>query len=88
MSDKTRKDEIFEEAKEKYGVKLDRRSPLDVLEDKLERLSQKAKSPEPEVTKVEKVPFVIRNIETGNTFGPLPGWEKNPNLEVIEWETK
>ena len=45
MADKTRKDEIFEEAMEKYGVKLDRQSPLEVLEDKLDRLSKKAKTP-------------------------------------------
>lgn len=88
MADKTRKDEIFEEAKEKYGVKLDRRSPLEVLEDKLDRLEKKAKNPEPEKVEVKKVPRTIRNKTTGNTFGPLPGWETNPNFEVIEWENE
>ena len=88
MADKTRKDEIFEEAKEKYGVKLDRRSLLEVLEDKLDRLAKKAKDPEPEKVEVKKVPRTIRNKKTGNTFGPLKGWESNPNFEVIEWENE
>lgn len=88
MADKTRKDEIFEEAKEKYGVKLDRRSPLEVLEDKLDRLAKKEKDPEPEKVEVKKVPRTIRNKKTGNTFGPLKGWENNPNFEVIEWENE
>ena len=88
MADKTRKDEIFEEAKEKYGVKLDRRSPLEVLEDKLDRLTKKAKDPEPEKKDVVKVARTIRNKKTGNTFGLLPGWENNPNFEVIEWENQ
>jgi len=88
MADKTRKDEIFEEAMEKYGVKLDRRSPLEVLEDKLDRLSKKAKNPEPEKKEVAKVARTIRNKKTGNTFGPLPGWGNNPDFEVIEWETE
>lgn len=88
MVDKTRKDEIFVEAKEKYGVKLDRRMSLEVLEEKLDRLANKAKNPEPEKKEVKRVPRKIRNIRTGNTFGILPGWEKNPNLEVIEWETE
>jgi hypothetical protein len=88
MADKTRKDEIFEEAKEKYGVKLDRRSPLEVLEDKLDRLTKKAEHPEPEKKDVVKVARTIRNKKTGNMFGPLPGWENNPNFEVIEWENQ
>lgn len=88
MAVKTRKDEIFEEAMDKYGVKLDRRSPLEVLEDKLDRLSEKAKNPEPEKKNVVKIARAIRNTKTGNTFGPLPGWEKNPDFEVIEWETE
>ena len=73
---------------EKYGVKLDRRSPLEVLEDKLDRLSKKAKNPEPEKKNVVKIARTIRNKKTGNTFGPLPGWENNPDFEVIEWETE
>ena len=85
MADKTRKDE---EAMEKYGVKFDRRSPLDVLEDKLDRLSKKAQNPEPVKKEVAKVARTIRNKKTGNTFGPLPGWEDNPNFEVIEWENE
>ena len=88
MVDKTRKDEIFVEAKEKYGVKLDRRMSLEVLEEKLDRLAKKAKNPEPKKKEVKRVPRTIRNTLTGNTFGILPGWEKNPNLEVIEWETE
>ena len=88
MAEKTRKDEIFDEAMEKYGVKLDRRSPLDVLEDKLDRLSKKGKNPEPKKQKAKKVAFTLRNKKTGNTFGPLPGWENNPDLEVIEWENE
>ena len=88
MVDKTRKDEIFEEAQEKYGVKLDRRASLEVMEEKIDRLAQRAKNPEPEKKEVKKVPRTIRNKKTGNTFGPLPGWESNPNFEVIKWETE
>lgn len=88
MVEKTRKDEIFVEAKTKFGVKLDRRMSLEVLEEKLDRLHEKAKDPVPEKKEVKKVPRTIRNKKTGNTFGPLPNWENNPNFEVIEWETE
>lgn len=87
MVEKTRKDEIFEEAKEKFDTKLDRRLSLEAMEEQLNGLKKKPKVKEAKKD-VKKVPKTIRNTKTGNTFGPLPNWESNPNLEVIEWETE
>lgn len=87
MVEKTRKDEIFEEAKEKFDTKLDRRLSLEAMEEQLNGLKKTPKVKEAKKD-VKKVPKTIRNIKTGNTFGPLPNWESNPNLEVIEWETE
>ena len=85
MPDKTEKDAIFEEAQEKFGVKLDRRLKLSDMQDHLARLElQKNK---PEVTpQAMKTPLTVRNIFTGNTFSYSPLFAGNPDLEVIEWE--
>lgn len=85
MADKTEKDAIFEEAQDKYGVKLDRRMKLSEMQDHLARLELQKN--QPEVTpQAMKTPKTVRNVFTGNTFSYSPLFKGNPDLEVIEWE--
>lgn len=86
MADKTEKDQIFEEAKEKFDVKLDRRLKLSELQDQLARLEDEKENPvaAPKI----RTPKTLRNIFTGNEFSYDPIFGNNPDLEVIEWETE
>lgn len=83
-----RKDELYKEAMDLFNVKLDRRLKLEELEEQFVRLKNNANEPTVEDETEGRVPRTIRNVITGNTFGFLPNWESNPNLEVIEWETE
>ena len=82
---KTEKDDLYIEAKEEFDVTLDRRATSAELQDQVEGLRRNGKQPEKVLP--AKVPKTVRNIVTGNTFSYDPLFAKNPNLEVIEWET-
>jgi len=82
---KTEKDDLYIEAREQFDVTLDRRATLAELQDQMDGLRRNGKQPE-EVLPA-KVPKKLRNIVTGNIFDYDPLFAKNPNLEVIEWET-
>ena len=81
---KTTKDQIFEDAKEKFDVTLDRRLKLSDLQEQYAKLeSGKArKRYEPKIRKPKRV----RNIFTGNEFDYSEYFKGDPDLEVIEWE--
>ena len=83
-----RKDELYKEAMELFNVKLDRRLKLEELEEQFVRLQNNTVDKAVEEETETRRPRTLRNIVTGNTFGLLPNWESNPNLEVIEWETE
>lgn len=85
MSAQTEKDSLFEEAKEKFDVKLDRRLKLSDLKDQLERLAQDKENPPQQ--EAARRPKIVRNIFTGNEFGYSDLFSGNPDLEIIEWET-
>jgi len=86
MADKTEKDQIFEEAQEKFDVKLDRRLKLSELQEQLARLENEKANPVA-APKIKK-PKTIRNIFTGHTFSYDPIFGDHADLEVIEWETE
>ena len=81
---KTTKDQIFEDAKEKFDVTLDRRLKLSDLQEQYAKLeSGKArKKSEPKIRKPKRV----RNIFSGNEFDYSEYFKGDPDLEVIEWE--
>ena len=82
---KTVKDDLYIEGKEEFGVTLDRRSTLADLQDQMDRLRKNGKQPEKVLH--ARVPKKLRNVVTGNVFDYDPLFAKNPDLEVIEWET-
>lgn len=80
----TEKDDLYIEAKEKFGVTLDRRTTLADLRDQMDRIRKNGK--EPEKVLPQRTPKKLRNVITGNIFDFDPLFAKNPDLEVIEWE--
>ena len=82
---KTKKDEIFIQAKEDFNVNLDRRLTLEQLEDQVQRLAKDKANP-PKKTE-ELIPKRVKNVITGNEFDYNPIFKNNPDLQVIEWET-
>lgn len=82
---KTQKDDLYIEAKESFGVTLDRRQTLGDLKDQMDRIRKAGKHPEEVLPK--RTPKKLRNIVTGNIFDYDPLLAKNSDLEIIEWET-
>jgi len=82
---KTKKDQVFEEAKDKFQVKLDRRLTLDQLNEQLKQLQRTGGKP----VEAERmpVPKLVKNVITGNVFEYNPIFKNNPDLQIIEWET-
>lgn len=80
----TNKDEVYEQALNQFGMKLDRRLKLSDLQDQLRRLETERDNPAP-APKVMR-PKTVRNIITGNVFSYDDLFKGNPDLEVIEWE--
>tara|TARA_Y100000114_G_C11761104_1_gene329792 strand:+ start:3274 stop:3546 length:273 start_codon:yes stop_codon:yes gene_type:complete len=80
----TTKDEVYEEALNQFGKKLDRRMKLSELQDQLQRLQSERENPTPKA-KVRR-PKTVRNVITGNVFSYDDLFKGNPDLEVIEWE--
>jgi len=80
----TNKDEVYEQALNQFGMKLDRRLKLSDLQDQLQRLEQERDNPAP-APKVMR-PKTVKNIITGNVFSYDDLFKGNPDLEVIEWE--
>ena len=80
----TNKDEVYEQALNQFGMKLDRRLKLSDLQDQLQRLEKERDDPTPAL-KVMR-PKTVRNIVTGNVFSYDDLFAGNPDLEVIEWE--
>jgi len=80
----TNKDEVYEQALNQFGMKLDRRLKLSDLQDQLQRLEKERDDPAP-APKVMR-PKTVRNIVTGNVFSYNDLFAGNPDLEVIEWE--
>lgn len=80
----TNKDEVYEQALNQFGMKLDRRLKLSDLQDQLQRLEKDRDDPTP-APKVMR-PKTVRNIITGNVFSYDDLFKGNPDLEVIEWE--
>jgi hypothetical protein len=80
----TNKDEVYEQALNQFGMKLDRRLKLSDLQDQLQRLETERDNPAP-APKVMR-PKTVRNIITGNVFSYDDLFKGNPDLEVIEWE--
>ena len=80
----TNKDEVYEQALNQFGMKLDRRLKLSDLQDQLQRLETERDN----TTTAPKVmrPKTVRNIITGNVFSYDDLFKGNPDLEVIEWE--
>jgi len=81
----TKKDDVFIQAKEDFGVKLDRRLTLSQLEEQLQQLANNKSNPEPE--KKRLVPKRVKNVITGNEFEYNPIFKNNPDLQIIEWDT-
>ena len=81
----TKKDEVFIQAKEDFGVKLDRRLTLSQLEEQLQQLAKNKPNPQPE--EKDLVPKRVKNVITGNEFEYNPIFKNNPDLQIIEWET-
>lgn len=84
MSVRTKKDELFQEAQEKYGKKLDRRLTLSQLEDQVARMADLKANPAPD--KPVMKPSKVQNVITGNIFEYNDLFAGNPDLHVIEWE--
>lgn len=80
----TEKDELYDEAMNQFGVKLDRRLKLSELKDQMERMARDKDNPPPAET--PKVPLVVRNIMTGNEFPYTEAFAGNADLEVISWQ--
>ena len=77
---------VFERYLTPFCQALD--AKLEELEEQFTRLKNNTNEPAVDDETESRVPRTIRNVVTGNTFGFLPNWESNPNLEVIEWETE
>ena len=82
---KTAKDDLYIEAKEEFDVTLDRRKTLEEMQDQVDRLRKNGK--EPEKVLPTRIPKTLRNIITGVEWPYSEGFAKNPDLEVIEWES-
>ena len=80
----TKKDDVFIQAKEDFGVKLDRRLTLSQLEEQLQQLAKNKANPQPEEPQL--VPKRVKNVITGNEFEYNPIFKNNPDLQIIEWE--
>jgi hypothetical protein len=81
----TKKDDVFIQAKEDFGVKLDRRLTLSQLEEQLQQLAKNKANPQPEEPQL--IPKRVKNVITGNEFEYNPIFKNNPDLQIIEWET-
>jgi hypothetical protein len=81
----TKKDDVFIQAKEDFGVKLDRRLTLSQLEEQLQQLAKNKANPQPEQKQL--IPKRVKNVITGNEFEYNPIFKNNPDLQIIEWET-
>ena len=80
----TKKDDVFIQAKEDFGVKLDRRLTLSQLEEQLQQLAKNKANPQPEQKQL--IPKRVKNVITGNEFEYNPIFKNNPDLQIIEWE--
>jgi len=80
----TEKDDLYEEAKNQFGVTLDRRMKLSDLQDQVARLAENKKNPPPK--KKARVPLTVRNVVTGNEFPYTDAFKGLPDLEVIAWQ--
>ena len=80
----TEKDDIFEEAQNQFGVKLDRRMKLSDLQDQLKRLAADKENPPPK--RKARSPLTVRNVVTGNEFPYTDAFKGLPDLEVIAWQ--
>ena len=80
----TKKDDVFIQAKEDFGVKLDRRLTLSQLEEQLQQLANNKANPQPEQKQL--IPKRVKNVITGNEFEYNPIFKNNPDLQIIEWE--
>jgi len=76
---------VFIQAKEDFGVKLDRRLTLSQLEEQLQQLAKNKANPQPEQKQL--IPKRVKNVITGNEFEYNPIFKNNPDLQIIEWET-
>tara|TARA_R110002072_G_scaffold82867_1_gene188517 strand:- start:530 stop:811 length:282 start_codon:yes stop_codon:yes gene_type:complete len=81
----TKKDDVFIQAKEDFGVQLDRRLTLAQLEEQMQQLAKNKANPQP--AQKELVPKRVKNVITGNEFEYNPIFKNNPDLQIIEWET-
>ena len=82
----TKKDDVFIQAKEDFGVRLDRRLTLAQLEEQMQQLAKNKANPQP--AQKELVPKRVKNVITGNEFEYNPIFKNNPDLQIIEWETE
>lgn len=80
----TEKDDLYDEAMNQFGVKLDRRMKLSDLKDQVARLAQDKANPPPK--RKARVPLTVRNVITGNSFPYTDAFEGLPDLEVTEWQ--
>ena len=82
----TKKDDVFIQAKEDFGIQLDRRLTLAQLEEQMQQLARNKANPQP--AQKELVPKRVKNVITGNEFEYNPIFKNNPDLQIIEWETE
>ena len=82
----TKKDDVFIQAKEDFGIQLDRRLTLAQLEEQMQQLAKNKANPQP--AQKELVPKRVKNVITGNEFEYNPIFKNNPDLQIIEWETE
>lgn len=82
----TKKDDVFIQAKEDFGVQLDRRLTLAQLEEQMQQLARNKANPQP--AQKELIPKRVKNVITGNEFEYNPIFKNNPDLQIIEWETE
>jgi|TARA_R110000823_G_C15700619_1_gene476421 hypothetical protein len=82
----TKKDDVFIQAKEDFGVQLDRRLTLAQLEEQMQQLAKNKANPQP--AQKELIPKRVKNVITGNEFEYNPIFKNNPDLQIIEWETE
>ena len=78
------KDAIFEDAKEKFDVELDRRMKLSELKEQWRKLDE-GQSMVEDAPKM-RMPKTVRNVFTGNVLAYNEYFKGNPDLEIIEWE--
>jgi len=81
---KTKKDDLYSEALEEFGTKLDRRLTLQQLEDQLSRLKTAKNSPINQQPKLR--PKIVLNMVTGHKFPYHSAFKGNADLQVVEWE--